>query len=197
MNVNESDWKEARDYSLQMLRTLIDASADAEAFKNLEQDINALNDAYSSNVYLAGMFYTYEDISVFRMGTEKERDERLSELFTHILDIIKDDEESLLPPIEIFDPMKESDFDVNLSDIDFSQNEQHIENNNNEGDTMKNTNNNTETNQNKQHTTNNTIQPEATKEKSGWCKYVLGGLGVVASGAAAYFAYNYFKNNAE
>lgn len=220
-NINIDAWKEAREYSFQMLQLLINASANTEALQNLEQDISALNDKHSSNIYLVGMLYTFEDIAIFQIGKDKVRDERLFELFTHISDLIQDNDESLLPPIEIFDPIKENDFDkLNVSDINFSQNEQHIENKNNEGNTMENTqkqfnfydnitkamntasgteskqtnssNNGTETK--KSYDSILLSMPKEKPEKSGWCKYILGGIGVVASGAAAYYAYNYFKN---
>lgn len=215
-NINADAWKEAREYSFQMLQLLINASANAEALQNLEQDINALNDKHSSNIYLAGMFYTFEDIVIFEIGKDKVRDQRLFELFTHISDLIQDNEEALIPPIEIFEPMRENDLDkLNVSDINLSQNEQHIENKNKETQTMENTqkqfnfhdqinkamnaaSGGVESKQTKTKIPYDSIllsmPKETPPEKSGWCKYILGGLGVVASGAAAYCAYNYFKN---
>lgn len=191
-----NDWYEAREYSFQMLQLLINASTDSEALKHLEHDIDALNKNYSSNVHLAGMQYTFEDICIFRIGEDSERDKKLSELFTHILDLVKDNEESLLPPIEIFEPMKDSD---NINDFKVSEDLSTIENktenqNTNEGETM-NTNTNNQTKQEQE-----TVRVETVKvvEKSStWCK-VIGGLTVTAAiGAGAYYAYKKFFKNEE
>lgn len=196
MNTQDNSWKEAREYSFQMLQLLINASTDSEVLKHLEHDIDALNKNYSSNVYLAGMQYTVEDIGIFRIGEDSERDKKLSELFTHILDLVKDNEESLIPPIEIFDPMKDSD---NINDFKVSEDLSTIENktenqNTNEGETM-NTNTNNQTNQEQE-----TVRVETVKvvEKSStWCK-VIGGLTVTAAiGAGAYYAYKKFFKNEE
>ena len=43
MDTNSVDWKEAREYSFQMLQLLINASESEEALKHLEHDIDALN----------------------------------------------------------------------------------------------------------------------------------------------------------
>lgn len=196
MNTQDNDWKEAREYSFQILQLLINASTDSEALKHLEQDIDTLNKNCSSNVYLAGMQYTVEDIGIFRIGEDSERDKKLSELFTHILDLVKDNEESLLPPIEIFEPMKDSD---NINDFKVSEDLSTIENktenqNTNEGETMNaNTNNQTKQEQ-------ETVRVETVKvvEKSStWCK-VIGGLTATAAiGAGAYYAYKKFFKNEE
>ena len=183
MNTQENDWKEARDYSFQMLQLLINASTDSEALKHLENDIDTLNKNYSSNVYLAGMQYTVEDIGIFRIGEDSERD-KLYELFTHILDLVKDNEESLIPPIEIFDPIKDSD---DINDFKVSEDLSTIENKNtNEGESTMNTNTNNQEDVKQQEN----VEGESTT--STWCK-VLGGLAVTtAIGAAGYYAYKKF-----
>ena len=192
MDTNSVDWKEAREYSFQLLKLLINASTDSEALKHLEHDIDALNKSYSSNVYLAGMQYTFEDIGIFRIGEDSGRDKKLSELFNHTSDLLKDNEESLIPPIEIFDPMKDGG---DIKDFKLSND---FNNNTNEGETMNtNTNNNT----NEQTKQEETIRVETVKvveKTSGWCK-VLGGLTVTAAvGAGAYYAYKkFFGNNEE
>lgn len=185
MNTYTNDWYEAREYSFQMLQLLINASTDSEALKHLEQDIDTLNKNYSSNVYLAGMQYTFEDIGIFRIGEDSERNKKLSELFTHSLDLVKDNEESLLPPIEIFEPMKDGNIDDFKLSNDFNNNTNEATN---EGESTMNT---------------NTNNQEATKQQetvvvtktSGWCK-VLGGLTVTAAIAGgAYYAYKKFFGN--
>ena len=181
MDTNSVDWKEAREYSFQLLNLLINASESEEALKNLEHDIDALNNNYSSNVYLAGMQYTVEDIRIFRIGEDSERDKRLSELFNNISDLLKDNEESLIPPIEIFE-------DGNIDDFKVSNDFNNTNETTNEGETM-NTNNQT----------NNQTNQEATKQEvvTKWCK-VLGGLTVTAAiGAGAYYAYKKFFKNEE
>ena len=186
MDINSVDWKEAREYSFQLLKLLINASESEEALKNLEYDIDALNKSYSSNVYLAGMQYTFQDIGIFRIGEDSERDKKLSELFNNISDIVKDNEESLIPPIEIFEPMKDGG-DVN--DFKLSNDFNNI--NTNEGETMN-------TNTNNQEATKQQENVEVVTKTSGWCK-VLGGLTVTAAiGAAGYYAYKkFFCNNEE
>ena len=201
MNTQDNDWKEARDYSFQMLQLLINASTDSEALKHLENDIDTLNKNYSSNVYLAGMQYTVEDIGIFRIGEDSERDKKLSELFTHILDLVKDNEESLIPPIEIFDPMKDSD---NINDFKVSEDLSTIENKNkntNEGESTMNSNTNTNNQSNQesfeQKYRKNTEVLYVVEKPSTWCK-VLGGLTVTAAiGAGAYYAYKKFFKNEE
>ena len=201
MDVNSVDWKEAREYSFQLLELLINASESEEALKHLEHDIDALNNNYSSNVYLAGMQYTVEDIGIFRIGEDSERDKKLSELFTHILDLVKDNEESLIPPIEIFDPMKDSD---NINDFKVSEDLSTIENKNkntNEGESTMNSNTNTNNQSNQesfeQKYRKNTEVLYVVEKPSTWCK-VLGGLTVTAAiGAGAYYAYKKFFKNEE
>ena len=187
MDVNSVDWKEAREYSFQLLQLLINASESEEALKHLEHDIDALNNNYSSNVYLAGMQYTFEDVDIFRIGEDSERNKKLSELFNNISDLLKDNEESLIPPIEIFEPMN-----GNIDDFKVSNDFNNTNETTNEGETM-NTNNQT----------NNQTNQEATKQQvltktSTWCK-VVGGLAVTtAIGAAGYYAYKkFFGNNEE
>ena len=189
MDVNSVDWKEARDYSFQMLQLLINASTDSEALKHLENDIDTLNKNYSSNVYLAGMQYTFEDVDIFRIGEDSERDKKLSELFTHILDLVKDNEESLIPPIEIFE-------DGNIDDFKVSNDFNNTNETTNEGETM-NTNNQTN-NQTNQEQKNIKVETVRVVEKSTtWCK-VVGGLTVTAAiGAGAYYAYKKFFKNEE
>ena len=185
MNTNSVDWKEAREYSFQLLKLLINASESEEALKHLEHDIDALNKNYSSNIYLAGMLYTVEDIGIFRIGKDSERDKKLSELFTHITDLLKDNEESLLPPIEIFEPMK----DGNIEDFELSNDLNNtIEN---EGETM----NSNTNNQAKQEQETVRVETVKVEKSSTWCK-VLGGLTVTAAIAGgAYYAYKkFFKN---
>jgi hypothetical protein len=196
MNRQDNEWKEAREYSFRILEALIDASTDTESLQSLEQDINALNEKYSSNIYLQGMFYTFEDILIFRIGEDKERDERLYELFTHISDLVHDNDESLLPPIEIFDPIKDGG---NINDFKVSEDLSTIENktenqNTNEGESTMKTNTNNQTKQEQE-----TVRTERVKvvEKSTWCK-VIGGLTVTAAiGAGAYYAYKKFFKNEE
>ena len=198
MNTQDNDWKEAREYSFQILQLLINASTDSEVLKHLEQDIDALNKNYSSNVYLAGMQYTVEDIGIFRIGEDSERDKKLSELFTHILDLVKDNEESLLPPIEIFEPMRDSD---NINDFKVSEDLSTIENKNkNEGESTMNSNTNTN-NQSNQESFDQKYRKNdhvlIVEKSSTWCK-VIGGLTVTAAiGAGAYYAYKKFFKNEE
>ena len=191
MDTNSVDWKEARQYSFQLLQLLINAStdSDSEVLKHLEHDIDALNKNYSSNVYLAGMQYTVEDIGIFRIGEDSERDKKLSELFNHISDLLKDNEESLIPPIEIFEPMKDGD---SINDFKLSNDFNNINTNEtNEGETM-NTNNQTNNQANQEQENVKVVTKPST-----WCK-VLGGLTVTAAiGAGAYYAYKKFFKNEE
>ena len=191
MDTNSVDWKEARQYSFQLLNLLINASTDSEALKNLEHDIDALNKNCSSNVYLAGMQYTFEDIGIFRIGEDSERDKKLSELFNHISDLLKDNEESLIPPIEIFEPMKDGD---SINDFKLSNDFNNINTNDtNEGETM-----NTNTNTNNQEDVKQQETVRVETKTSTWCK-VLGGITATAAiGAAGYYAYKkFFGNNEE
>ena len=193
MDTNSVDWKEAREYSFQMLQLLINASTDSEALKHLEHDIDALNKNYSSNVYLAGMQYTFEDVDIFRIGEDSERDKKLSELFNHISDLLRDNEESLIPPIEIFEPMK----DGNIDDFKVSEDLSTIENKNtNEGESTMNTNTNNQ--EDVKHQENVRVETVRVVTKtSTWCK-VLGGLAVTtAIAGGAYYAYKKFFNNEE
>lgn len=200
MNIQDNDWKEAREYSFNLLTLLINASTDSEALKHLEQDIDTLNKNYSSNVYLAGMQYTFEDMEIFRIGEDSERDKKLSELFSHILDLVKDNEESLLPPIEIFEPMRDSD---NINDFKVSEDLNTIENKNktenkNEGESTMNSNTNSQFNQESEDQKYRKNDHVLIVEKSStWCK-VIGGLTVTAAiGAGAYYAYKKFFKNEE
>ena len=186
MDTNSVDWKEARKYSFQLLQLLINASTDSEALKHLEHDIDALNKNYSSNVYLAGMLYTVEDIKVFRIGEDSERDKKLSELFNNISDLLKDNEESLIPPVEIFEPMK----DGNIDDFKVSNDFNNTNETTNEGETMN-------TNTNKQEATKQQENVKVVTKSSTWCK-VVGGLAVTtAIAGGAYYAYKKFFNNEE
>ena len=201
MNKQDNEWKEAREYSCRILETLIDASTDKEALQSLEQDINTLNEKYSTNIYLQGMFYTFEDILIFRIGEDKERDERLYELFTHISDLVHDNDESLIPPIEIFDPIKEGG---NIEDFKVSEDLCTIENktenqNTNEGEsTMKaNTNTNNQSNQESFDQKYRKNDHVLIVEKPTWCKVIAGFTAVAAVGAGAYYAYKKFFNNEE
>ena len=192
MDTNSVDWKEARQYSFQLLQLLINAStdSDSEVLKHLEHDIDALNKNYSSNVYLAGMQYTVEDIGIFRIGEDSERDKKLSELFNHISDLLKDNEESLIPPIEIFEPMKDGD---SINDFKLSNDFNNINTNEtNEGETM-NTNNQTNNQANQEQENVKVVTKTST-----WCK-VVGGLAVTtAIAGGAYYAYKkFFGNNEE
>ena len=195
VDVNSVDWKEAREYSFQLLQLLINASESEEALKHLEHDIDALNNNYSSNVYLAGMQYTFEDVKIFRIGEDSERNNKLSELFNNISDLLKDNEEWLIPPVEIFEPMKDGD---SINDFKLSNDFNNINTNEtNEGETM-NTNNQTN-NQAHQEQENIKVETVRVVEKSStWCK-VVGGLTVTAAiGAAGYYAYKkFFGNNEE
>ena len=193
--VNSLDWKEAREYSFQLLKLLINASESEEALKHLEQDIDTLNKKYSSNMYIAGMQYTVEDIGIFRIGEDSERDKKLSELFNHISDLLKDNEESLIPPIEIFEPMKDGD---SINDFKLSNDFNNINTNEtNEGEPKMNSNTNTN-NQAHQEQENIKVETVRVVEKSTtWCK-VVGGLTVTAAiGAAGYYAYKKFFKNEE
>ena len=197
MNRQDNEWKEAREYSFRILEALIDASTYAESLQSLEQDINTLNKEYGSNTYLQGMFYTFEDILIFRIGEDKERDERLYELFTHISDLVHDNDESLIPPIEIFDPIKDSD---NINDFKVSEDLNTIENktenqNTNEGESTMKTNTNNQTKQEQETVRGETVK--VVEKSSTWCK-VIGGLTVTAAiGAGAYYAYKKFFKNEE
>ena len=185
MDTNSVDWKEAREYSFQMLQLLINASESEEALKHLEHDIDALNNNYSSNVYLAGMQYTVEDIGIFRIGEDSERDKKLSELFNNISDLLKDNEESLIPPVEIFEPMK----DGNIDDFKVSNDFNNTNETTNEGETMN-------TNTNKQEATKQENVKVLTKTST-WCK-VVGGLAVTtAIAGGAYYAYKKFFKGSE
>lgn len=192
MDANINDWNEAREYSLAMFQLLIDASTDSEASKNLKHDIDALNKKYSSNVYLAGMFYTFEDIGIFRIGEDFERNKRLSELFSHILDLVKDNEESLLPPIEIFEPMRYSD---NINDFKVSEDLNTIENKTeNEGESTMNSNTNNQFNQEQETVKQETIVVTKT---SGWCKAFAGLTVTAAIVGGGYYAYKKFFGNSD
>ena len=187
MITQDNDWKEAREYSFKMLELLINASTDSEVLKHLEHDIDVLNNNYSSNVYLAGMQYTVEDIKVFRIGEDSERDKKLSELLSHILDLVKDNEESLIPPVEIFDPMKESD---NINDFKVSEDFNNINTNEtNEGETMNNN-----TNTNNQEDVKQQENVEVVTKTRTWCKVLVGLTVTAAIGAAGYYAYKFFNN---
>ena len=192
MDTNSVDWKEAREYSFQLLQLLINASESEEALKHLEHDIDALNNNYSSNVYLAGMQYTFEDVDIFRIGEDSERNKKLSELFNNISDLLKDNEESLIPPIEIFEPMKDGNIDDFKVSNDFN-------NTNNEGESTMNNDNSTNTN-NQANKEQENIKAETVRvvEKSStWCK-VIGGITVTAAiGAGGYYAYKKFFGNSE
>ena len=147
-------------------------------------------------MYIAGMQYTVEDIGIFRIGEDSERDKKLSELFNHISDLLKDNEESLIPPIEIFEPMKDGD---SINDFKLSNDFNNINTNEtNEGEPKMNSNTNTN-NQAHQEQENIKVETVRVVEKSTtWCK-VIGGLTVTAAiGAAGYYAYKkFFGNNEE
>ena len=186
-------WKDARDYTFYMLSLIADACDDEEQMKNLSHNMYIANEQYKDNCYLQGIYYNPEETyRSLKLGEGEDTRKKMGVMLRKFIDLLKNDEDSIIPPIEIFedlgadakikqiekgDNMYTIHEDTNIADLNtkFENKGEEMNANNTQGENMN---------------TEEKVEVQV-KGKSKAFKYGLGALAVAALGAAGYFGYKY------
>ncbi len=99
-------WKDARDYTFYMLSLIADACDDEEQMKNLSHNMYIANEQYKDNCYLQGIYYNPEETyRSLKLGEGEDTRKKMGVMLRKFIDLLKNDEDSIIPPIEIFEDL--------------------------------------------------------------------------------------------